>query len=55
MNVHRLAAAVLLVASACSTDASELPVRGPMSFGDRCTKTEDCSSLLCIRVDTAEQ
>jgi hypothetical protein len=41
-----------LLLSSCGTDSAGGPANGgPKAFGERCQKTEDCGSLLCVRVD----
>src|SRR5262245_38090420 len=46
---------LLLAVGACGGDAPSpfTPLTGPGKFGDRCGRTEDCASALCIRVDAS--
>jgi hypothetical protein len=54
MNVRNVWLSVVFVLSACSQDSGQgATPAGTRAFGDPCTKTEDCKSLLCIRVGPA--
>jgi hypothetical protein len=41
---------VLALLVGCSSGTPEAPGGGAGQFGDRCTKSEDCASLLCVRL-----
>ena len=46
---------LLVGVGACGDNAAGpfTPLAGPGKFGDRCGRTEDCASALCIRVDAS--
>ena len=50
-------AALVVVVSACGSPAPAPlaydPAPGPDTFGQRCSRTEDCASSLCVQVDQA--
>lgn len=50
--VHWLVALLCcLLALGCGSDGGAQPSGGPKQLGERCEKTEECASLLCVRLD----